>query len=208
MEYLDYYDEAGNYLGYKTRDEVLTLGLWHNTIHCWLYELEGFVYFQIRKDNNKFYTTASGHVLKGESIKDAFHREIKEEIGLDIDSSDATLVSIVPWKMDKIKKDGSTFKDRAKANVYIDLFEGNINSFSFDEEEVLGVCKVKAKDVLEIFKNEEGYADACIIKTINGKNIIENKKICKDDFTLMEHETLYGKYGEVIKKIIEVTNKS
>lgn len=52
------------------------------------------------------------------------------------------------------------------------------------------------------------YTDACIIKTINGKNIIENKKICKDDFTLMEHETLYGKYGEIINKIIEVTNKS
>ena len=65
MEYLDYYDEDGNYLGYRTRDEVHKEGLWHNTVHCWLYEMDGSVYFQIRSSSHKFYTTASGHVLKG-----------------------------------------------------------------------------------------------------------------------------------------------
>ena len=126
MEYLDYYDEDWNYLGYKSRDEVHKEGLWHNTVHCWLYEKDGSIYFQIRSDSHKFYTTASGHVLKGETIKEAFRREIKEEIGLDIDSSDATLVNIDVWKMDKLKN-AVLIKDRAKANIYIDLFEGNIN---------------------------------------------------------------------------------
>ena len=45
-------------------------------------------------------------------------------------------------------KNGALFKDRAKANVYVDLFEGDIGNFKFDVNEVLGVVKVKAIDVL------------------------------------------------------------
>ena len=192
MEYLDYYDEDGNYLGYKSRDEVHKEGLWHNTVHCWLYEMDGSVYFQIRKDSGKFYTTASGHVLKGETIKDAFRREINEKIGLDIDSSDATLVDIVPWHMDKIKN-GFLFKDRAKANVYVDLFEGDLDSFKFDPNEVLGVVKVKAKDALNLFKNGKGEIEAEIITTKDNKNVKISKLVSIDDFLVMEHETTYDK---------------
>ncbi len=204
MEYLDYYDEDGNYLGYKSRDEVHKEGLWHNTVHCWLYEMDGSVYFQIRKDSGKFYTTASGHVLKGETIKDAFRREINKEIGLDIDSNDATLVDIVPWRMDKIKN-GSLFKDRAKANVYVDLFEGDLDSFKFDPNEVLGVVKVKAKDALNLFKNDKGEIEAEIITTKDNKNVKESKLVSIDDFLVMEHETTYDKYKDVLNKVIEIT---
>ncbi len=204
MEYLDYYDEDGNYLGYKSRDEVHKEGLWHNTVHCWLYEMDGSVYFQIRKDSGKFYTTASGHVLKGETIKDAFRREINEEIGLDIDSSDATLVDIVPWRMDKMKN-GTLIKDRAKANVYVDLFEGDLDSFKFDPNEVLGVVKVKAKDALNLFKNGKGEIEAEIITTKDNKNVKISKLVSIDDFLVMEHETTYDKYKDVLNKVIEIT---
>ena len=185
MEYLDYYDGEGNYLGYKTRDEVHKEGLWHNTVHCWLYEMDGSVYFQIRSSSHKFYTTASGHVLKGETIEGAFRREINEEIGLDIDSSDATLVDIVPWRMDKMKN-GTLIKDRAKANVYVDLFEGDLDSFKFDPNEVLGVVKVKAKDALNLFKNGKGEIEAEIITTKDNKNVKISKLVSIDDFLVME----------------------
>ena len=204
MEYLDYYDEDGNYLGYKSRDEVHKEGLWHNTVHCWLYENDGSIYFQIRSDSHKFYTTASGHVLKGETIKEAFRREIKEEIGLDIDSSDATLVSINVWKMDKLKN-AVLIKDRAKANIYIDLFEGNINSFNFDPKEVLGVVKVKADEALNLFRSGSGKIKAEIITTKDNKNIKENKMVSIDDFLVMKDENAYDKYKDVLNKIIEVT---
>ena len=208
MEYLDYYDEEGNYLGFKSRDEVHTEGLWHNTIHCWLYDNDGNIYFQIRKDSGTFYTTASGHVLKGETIKEAFKREIFEEIGVEIDSSDATLVGIVPWRMDKVKKDGSIFKDRAKANVYVDLFEDDINNFNFDPEEVLGLVKVNANEALELFEKEEGEIPAFIIKQDeNNKIVTENKNVDFKEFLVNEHETAYGKYSDVLKKVIELTER-
>ena len=78
MENLDYYDEYGKFLGTENRDYVHEKGLWHKTVHCWLYDKAGNVYFQIRADSNKLYTSASGHILAGESIKQAFSREIFE----------------------------------------------------------------------------------------------------------------------------------
>lgn len=207
MEYLDYYNEDGEYIGYKSREDVHREGLWHKTVHCWLYDKEGNIYFQIRKDSNRFYTTASGHVLKGETVKDAFKREIKEEIGLNIDSRDASLVRIVTWKMDKIKKDGTVFKDRAWANVYVDLFEDDINKFNFDKNEVLGLVRVNAKDTLNLFEKGEGNVSAFIIKQ-DGNNIItENRNVNFDEFEVMEHETAYEKYSEVLKKVIEITER-
>lgn len=207
MEYLDYYDKEGNHLGFKSRDEVHKEGLWHKTIHCWLYDKYGNIYFQIRKDSNTFYTTASGHVLKAETIKDAFKREIKEEIGIDIDSKDATLVKIAPWKMDKVMKDGSIFKDRAWANVYVDLFDDDINKFNFDPNEVLGLVKVNAKDALLLFEKESGYIQALIIKQENNKIITENKNVNFSEFLVNEHETAYGKYSDVLRKVIELTER-
>lgn len=205
MEYLDYYDEEGNYLGYDTRENVHKNGLWHNTVHCWLYNKEGEVFFQIRKNRGTLYTTASGHVSHGETIKDAFNREIKEEIGLNIDSSDATFVEIVPWKMDKVNKDGSITKDRAKANVYVDLYEGNYQDFHFDPEEVLGIGIVKASDALELFDKEDGKIQARFITEVNGEINIEEKSIGMDDFLVNDFETAKGKYGKILEIIINLT---
>lgn len=208
MEYLDYYDEQGTYLGYKTRKEVHEEGLWHNTVHCWLYDENGNIYFQIRTDSNTLYTTASGHVLKGETINDAFKREIFEEIGLSIDSSDATLVDIVTWKMDKKMKDGSLFKDRAKANVYVDLFEGNFNDLKFDVNEVLGLVKVNAEEALKLFKKGIGQIEAEFITPSAENNIkFETKCISIDAFLVNEGETAYTKYGQVLRKVVELTKK-
>ncbi len=202
MEYLDYYDEDGNYLGYETREVVHREGLWHKTVHNWLYTKDGKIIFQIRKDSNKFYTTSSGHVDKGETVEEAFARETKEEVGLIMDTSSAKLTAIVPWKMDKVKKDGSSMKDRAKAHVFIALYEGDGSDFEFDPEEVLGVAMVDAKEALNLFERESGEIDATIIQNGNPDNIIIEKKVDCRDFLVMPGETLLGKYGDVLRAVI------
>ena len=113
MELLDIYDENGNLIGTEDRKIVHEKGLWHKTVHCWLYDDKGNIFFQIRKEEKTFYTTASGHVSSGETLKEAFGREIKEEIGIDIDYNNAELIEVVNFKLDKVKKDGSVFIDRA-----------------------------------------------------------------------------------------------
>ena len=203
MEKLDIYNENGEFIGTEERKIVHEKGLWHKTVHCWLYDKEGNVFFQKRNDRGTLYTTASGHISAGESITEAFQREIKEEIGLTIDANDATLVNVVPFKMDRVKEDGSIFKDRAFANVYVDLYEGNYQDFTMDPNEVTAIVIVNAKETLELFQKENG--------TIEGKEItLENEMIKRPidfkEFLVNEGETALEKYGEVLKKVIELTN--
>lgn len=196
MEYLDTYNEQHEFVGTFSREEVHEKGLWHNTIHCWLYDDEGNVYFQVRSDANKLYTTSSGHVQAGESLNDAFGREVKEEIGIDVDYSQAELLKVIVWKMDK-EKNGKLVKDRAFANVYILNIKDHEYNFSFSDNEVCGVVKLNASEVLDLFNDK--------IDVIKGIFYDENKKEEKDfrkeDFLLMPNETLLIKYGYILEAI-------
>ena len=203
MEYLDIYDEQGNFLGTEERGVVHTKGLWHKTVHCWLYDKEGNIFFQRRADRGTLYTTSSGHLSAGESVTEAFQREIKEEIGLDIDASDATHVNVVPFQMDRIKEDGSVFKDRAFANVYVDLYEGDYKDFHMDESEVSGIVIVNAKDALELFQKEEG---TLLGKEISVNNEVTEREIRLTEFLVNDGETFIEKYGDVLRKVIELTS--
>lgn len=201
MEYLDYYDEFGNFLGVASREEVHASGLWHKTVQNWLYTRNGQVLFQIRKDSNKFYTTASGHVKANESIEEAFTREINEEIGLTMDAKDAKMIELVTWIKDKVKDGVTVMKDRAKSSFYIIEYKGDFTDFKFDENEVLGIGIFDAKKLYKILEDNEGEIDTTII-TPNGK---EEKKVTLDDFVVLSDETAMDKYGNVLKNIIEVT---
>lgn len=206
MEYLDTYDNNGKYLGKKERNVVHKEGLWHNSVHCWLYDKKGNVYFQIRKEEKTFYTTASGHVLAGESIKEALVREVKEEIGLNIDGKKATCIELIPFKIDIEKKDKTIFKDRAIVNVHIYEFNGDENDFKFDLNEIDGLVKVSAREALELFEKEEGTIKAEIIKEQEKKNIRDEQNISFEKFHVNEHETAIERYGFIMKKIIEETS--
>ena len=205
MEYLDIYDEEGNYIGKEDRNIVHRDALWHNTVHCWLYDREGNIYFQIRKDEQKLYTTASGHVKAGETIKEGFGREIEEEIGIKLDYDKAEFVNIYKFIMDKKKEDGSIFKDRAFSNVYICIFNGNYDEFNYDESEVSGLVKVNAQQTLELLKKETGKVESVIITKENDNNDIRKQDIPFEKFLVNKGETAIGKYGAVLNKVIELT---
>lgn len=207
MEYLDVYDEEKNFIGKYSREYVHQNALWHNTVHCWLYDKDGNIYFQLRKDEGKMYTTASGHVLSGETIKEAFGREVKEEIGIDVLYDMAVLVDVFVFKMDKEKSDGSIFRDRAFSNVYVCPYDGNGLDFNFDLEEVSGVVKVLASDVLKLFNDSVTELSSIVIENIDNKNISSCKTITKKDFLLNKGENLIDKYGAVLEKVVNLTNK-
>lgn len=197
VEYLDIYDDDKNYLGKEERGRVHEIGAWHKTVHCWLYDKLGNIYFQIRSDEKKGYTTASGHLQAGENINDAFKREIKEEIGLNIDTSKLKFIEEVTWIMDKDEKN---YHDHAWANVCICLYSGTDDDFDFSNDEVDGLIKCNAKDALELFKENVDVIEATIIKEKE-----EKQKVAINDFVVQKGETALTKYGFILEAIIEET---
>ncbi len=196
MEYLDIYDEYMNKIGQESRDIVHQNGLWHKTVHCWMYDDMGNIYFQIRADSGKLYTTASGHVLTGETVRDAFRREIREEIGLDMDVTDAIPLEVVFWRQDKPQKN---WHDRAFAHIYANKFPTGVNVFHFQPEEVAGLVCVKATDCLDLLMDKKASVRA--IKITEDKSI--EVDITKDDFLAAPDETPIVKYGFVLQSIIQ-----
>jgi isopentenyldiphosphate isomerase len=94
MEILDVLDCRGGKTG-KTiaRDEAHRTGAWHGAFHCLIiYEREGrgYALFQQRSDlkkiaPGKFDVSVGGHYGAGENAALAGPRELKEEIGLDVE---------------------------------------------------------------------------------------------------------------------------
>lgn len=198
MENLDIYDENMNKIGCENRDIVHQKGMWHKTVHCWLYDDNKNLYFQIRANSGKLYTTASGHVLAGETVPEAFKREIFEEIGVNTDISNAEPIEIVFWRQDKIKNN-LPWHDRAFAHVYINKIPLDFNDFHFQASEVDGVVKINAVDCLDVLIGKKANASATKI-TAEGMNQVD---ITKDDFLAAPNETAVVKYGNILQSIIQ-----
>ena len=196
MEHLDIYDEYMNKIGTETRDIVHQNGLWHKTVHCWMYDDNGNIYFQIRADSNKLYTTASGHVLSGETVRDAFRREIHEEIGLDMDVSCAIPLEVVFWRQDKPQKN---WHDRAFAHIYANKLPSGFAGFRFQPDEVAGLVRINAKDCLDLLMDKHTSVRAIKITADKSTDI----DITKNDFLAASNETPVVKYGFVLQNIIQ-----
>ena len=207
MELLDIYDEFGNHLGTEDRSIVHRDALWHKTVHCWLYNKEGYVYFQRRKEEGTLYTTASGHIQAGESVKEGFGREIEEEIGCKINYENAEQVGVVKFVLDRENKDGSIFRDRAFANVYVCCFDDDIEAFKYDTNEVSALVLVKAHEAIDLFEQEKGSIKGKIITVTEEGNSISDIDVDFKDFLVNQGETAMGKYGDVLRKVQEIIER-
>ncbi len=197
MEKLDVYDEYMNKIGTESRDVAHKNGLWHKTVHCWLYDDDKNIYFQERADCGKLYTTASGHVLAGETVRDAFKREIREEIGIDMDVSSAIPLEIVFWRQDKDEKQ---WHDRAFAHVYINKLPSCFTDFHFQPGEVSGLVRINAADCADLLMDKKTAVSATKI-TMDGEIPIN---IAKGDFLVAPNETAIVKYGHILQSIIQL----
>lgn len=202
MEYLDTYTENHEFIGPVARNIVHQDALWHDTVHCWLYDNEGNIYFQIRADKNKLYTTASGHVQAGETIKEAFGREINEEIGYNVDYQSAELIEINKFVLDREEKDGTMFRDRAFANVYACIFNDDILKLNFDESELSGIVKINAKETNKLMNGNIFSIKGTRLYKENNELKIADTKLTTDAFLVNNGETITGKYGKVLEFII------
>lgn len=122
-----------------------------------------------------------------------------------INYEEATFVNIYKFVMDKLKEDGTMFKDRAFSNVYVCKYEGDVKDFNFDDNELSGLVRVNAKEALKLFEKQQGKINGTLITKSNNGNKIENKDIFFEDFLVNSGETALAKYGDILNKVIELT---
>ena len=93
QELLCQVDEDDRIIGPCLRGEAHRLGLRHRSVHILVFNPEGELYLQKRsstKDVNPglWDTSAAGHVDFGESYDDSARRELTEELGIEIESTE------------------------------------------------------------------------------------------------------------------------
>ncbi len=97
-ELVDILDENGSYTG-KTEMKSIAhqKGLFHPTIHVWIYTVDGRLLIQKRGRNKKSFpllwdVSVAGHIGAGEDVVSSALREVKEEVGL----------SLSPYELQKV----------------------------------------------------------------------------------------------------------
>ncbi len=86
-EILDVVDADDRVVGSMARGEIHRKGLFHRSVHVFLFDESGRLYLQRRsyekaEHPGKWDSSASGHVDSGESYEEAARRELEEEIGV------------------------------------------------------------------------------------------------------------------------------
>ena len=90
-EYFDVLNEIGHYTNLKeTREKCHIEGLWHKAVSIFVVNSNNEVLLQKRSSNKKMWpgmwdVTAGGHVLAGEFGFQAVRRELKEELGINLE---------------------------------------------------------------------------------------------------------------------------
>jgi len=86
-ELFDVVDSEDRVIGQATRGEVHAKGLFHRSVHIWVFNSRGELFLQKRamtKDENPGYwdSSAAGHLNAGEGYRTSAYRELMEELGI------------------------------------------------------------------------------------------------------------------------------
>lgn len=125
-EWIDVLDSDGRKTGEsRLRDEIHRLGLWHRTVHIWLFDGSGNILFQLRahdKENNPglYDTSCAGHISAGDASIDSAVREIGEELG--IVKSPEDLIFLFETRQTSVLN-GGDYVD----NEFYDVYRGTLS---------------------------------------------------------------------------------
>ena len=160
-EYFDVLDENGEFTNrVESREKCHKDGLWHKAVALFIINSKNQVLLQKRSANKRLWPnlwdiTAGGHVLTGEFGFQSIIREIKEEIGIDINKNDITFIGASTSQNIKNEIKNKHFNEYYIVNKDIDVSE-----LVLQEEEVSDAKWFEKEDVINIINNNfEGITD-------------------------------------------------
>lgn len=129
------------------KSEAHKNGWYHNTIHLWIYNLEGEILLQQRSHKKAIHAllwdvSVAGHIDAGESFIEAALRETKEEIGLELEARNLDKIGVF---LHESTYGNGTIEDNEFHQVYIANVNINIEALIPQEDEVEALKLVTLK---------------------------------------------------------------
>jgi isopentenyl-diphosphate delta-isomerase len=138
-ELFDVLDENGNITGIrKTKKEIHERGLWHQSVHIWIYNSKGEILLQKKSKNKDSWSgmwdiSVAGHISAGETPEHAVIREAEEELGIKVSLSQLKKLGIRKSERDFNE---INFHNKGFDYVYLLKFDGNIKKLKLNGKEV------------------------------------------------------------------------
>lgn len=156
MEFIDVLDENGKKTGIvRNRKLVYKNGDWHKTVHVWLLNSQNELLIQKRaKDKETFPNlwaiSIAGHVMSGETSKEAALREIREEIG--INTLEEDLIYMFSVRRNQLYKDGML---HVLDDVYLLKYDLDIQKTNIQKEELSDIKFINYKEFKQSLKEKD-----------------------------------------------------
>ncbi len=157
-EYLDIVDESNTLTGKKElRSVVHATGLWHRTVHVYLFRntksgIDFLIHLRSKfKDGapNCWDTRFGGHIKSGEDVERGCVNEIKEELGLDIIFSDLIEGE---WRR------SDSYPNCEFSKSYYLKYDNPVEELSFNDGEVQEVKWLSESGIIDSMEKERNWA--------------------------------------------------
>lgn len=205
-EKVDIYDSNYKHLGTKDKKQVHIDGDWHKSFICIVFNPNHkTIYLQKKYPGRYSFNrpdyldfTVGGHYQANETIEEGI-REIKEELGIDVNFSD--LISLGIRK--KAAKISETFIEKEFQYIYLLPTSLNLNDFPLDGDEVKGITEININNLIKLLEKSLEFIN---IKTIeingNKKSIIESKTTLENFVPSYLEDGLYLKFCKQINNYL------
>ena len=154
-EFLEVYSPEGTKTGQKkSKSEIHRKGLFHSTVHVWIFTEEGNILIQKRSKKKELNpgvwdVSVAGHIKFNEDIKKAAKRETLEETGININTKD--LLKIGVYRSINIHP---TAIDKEFFHTYILKIDKNSINLDFKNNEVDDLKFISIEEMESLIKEE------------------------------------------------------
>lgn len=178
-EFLEVYSPEGTKTGQKkSKSEIHRKGLFHSTVHVWIFTEEGNILIQKRSKKKELNpgvwdVSVAGHVKFNENIKKAARRETLEETGININTKDLLKIGVYrsinihPTAIDKEFFHTYILKID-KNSINLDFKNNEVDDLKFISIEEMESLIREENNKIFIGKNRKYYSD--VLKSIKFDN--------------------------------------
>ncbi len=180
-ELIDVYDDLGRAEGVRDRATVHREGWWHAVFHLLIVarRADGPVVILQRRATSKVAfgglldLSATGHLAAGERPIDGL-RELREELGVDLDPGQAVLLGVR-----RVVDDTPEGMNREFCHVHLAIDDRPLDSYRPDPDEVSAVVELAVEDALDLFA---GRCPSVVVRELPVGGSVTDRVVAPADF--------------------------